>query len=98
MFRFEKELLILKQECFREISGFYHRIVEVFALPGFYAALVGISLLAFREKHIDPTFKDQAVQEPGLLKFTPHQAVQDLGLLDSMTFDNGTYGLYRNIG
>lgn len=48
MFHFEKELLILKQECFREISGFYNRIVQVFTLPGFYASLVGISLLAFR--------------------------------------------------
>lgn len=84
MFHFEKEFLILKQECFREISGFYHRIVEVFAIPRFYAALVGIRLLAFRDNHIDPTFKDQALQE--------------LGLLDSMTFENGTYGLYRNVG
>jgi hypothetical protein len=83
-FHFEKELLILRQECFREISGFYHRIVEIFALPGFYAVLVGISLFAFRDNHIDPTFKDQAVQV--------------LGLLDSMTFENGTYGLYRNVG
>ena len=80
MFHFKKELLILKQECFREISGFYYLIVEVFALPGFYAALVGISLLAFRDNQIDPTFKDQAV------------------LLDSMTFENGTYVLYRNVG
>jgi hypothetical protein len=84
MFHFEKSLLILKRECFREISGFYYRIVEVFALPEFYAALVGNSLLAFWDNHIDPTFKDQAVQEPGLL--------------DSMTFENGTYVLYRNVG
>jgi hypothetical protein len=49
MFHFDKELLILKQECFREISAFLRRIVEVFALLGCYAALVGISLLAFRD-------------------------------------------------
>jgi len=48
MFHFQKELLILKQECFSDISVFYHRI-DVFTLPGFHAALVGISLLAFRD-------------------------------------------------
>jgi len=67
VFHFEKELLIPKQECFREISGFYHRIVEVLALPGFYAALVGISLLAFRDIISIPPSWSQAVQEFGLL-------------------------------
>lgn len=49
MFHFDKELLILKQESFREISGFYHRTVEAFAVLRFCAALGGVSLLTFRD-------------------------------------------------
>ena len=51
----------------------------------FYAALAGISgITGVSGHHIGPIFKDEAVQE--------------LGLFESMTFENGTYGLYRNVG
>lgn len=54
-----KRIIDSEAKCFRKISGFYHRIVEVFTLPGFYAALLVISLLAFRHLILIPTSRNR---------------------------------------